>query len=139
MPAVLDRVIKTSVHEIGSTELTLERIKTIVQERWQLALAPIAKARIQESRASLDQKLASSEQLFYGINTGFGYLQNVRINRAETSDLQYNLLQSHACGMGEEVPADIVRLMLLFKIESLAQGYSAVQLNTVERLIDFFN
>lgn len=139
MPAVLDRVIKTSVHEIGSTELTLERIKTILQERWQLALAPAAKTRIQECRAYLDQKLANSEQLFYGINTGFGYLQNVRISRAETSDLQYNLLQSHACGLGEEVPADIVRLMLLFKIESLSQGYSAVQLSTVERLIDFFN
>ena len=56
MPAVLDRVIKTSVHEIGSTELTLERIKTILQERWQLALAPAAKTRIQDCRAYLDQR-----------------------------------------------------------------------------------
>ncbi|AEE50844.1 histidine ammonia-lyase [Haliscomenobacter hydrossis] len=139
MPVVLDKAVKSPVHEIGSAELNLERVKTILQKRWKLALSPAAKARILHCRAYLDQKLASSEQLFYGINTGFGYLQNVRINRAETTDLQYNLLQSHACGLGEEVPADIVRLMLLFKIEALSQGYSAVQLSTVERLIDFFN
>lgn len=139
MPALLDRATKAQVHEIGSTALTLDRVKGILAEHCKLSLSPIAKTRIQECRAYLDHKLAHSEQLFYGINTGFGYLQNVRINRAETTDLQYNLLQSHACGLGEEVPADIVRLMLLFKIESLAQGYSAVQLSTVERLIDFFN
>ena len=139
MPAVLDKAVKSQVHEIGSAELNLERVKTILKERRKLALSPAAKARILHCRAYLDQKLAASEQLFYGINTGFGYLQNVRINRAETTDLQYNLLQSHACGLGEEVPADIVRLMLLFKIEALSQGYSAVQLSTVERLIDFFN
>lgn len=139
MPAVLDRSTKVPVHEIGASALTLERVKNILHGRWKLNLSASAKERIQHCRTYLDQKLDCSEQLFYGINTGFGYLQNVRINPSETSDLQYNLLQSHACGLGDEVPADIVRLMLLFKIESLAQGYSAVQLSTVERLIDFFN
>lgn len=139
MPAVLDRVNKVPVHEIGTSALTLERVKSILQGRWKLSLSACAKARIQHCRSYLDEKLSYSEQLFYGINTGFGYLQNVLINPSETNDLQYNLLQSHACGLGDEVPADIVRLMLLFKIESLSQGYSAVQLSTVERLIDFFN
>lgn len=139
MPAVLDRSTKVPVHEIGASALTLERVKNILQGRWKLSLSTSAKERIQHCRSYLDQKLNCSEQLFYGINTGFGYLQNVRINPSETSDLQYNLLQSHACGLGDEVPADIVRLMLLFKIESLSQGYSAVQLSTVERLVDFFN
>lgn len=139
MPVVLDRVSKVPVHEIGASALTLERVKNILQGHGKLKLSPAAKARIQTCRTYLDQKLNGSEDLFYGINTGFGYLQNVRINSNETTDLQYNLLQSHACGLGEEVPADIVRLMLLFKIESLAQGYSAVQLCTVERLVDFFN
>lgn len=139
MPAVLDRSTKVPVHEIGASALTLERVKNILHGRWKLSLSSSAKERIQHCRSYLDQKLNCSEHLFYGINTGFGYLQNVRINPSETSDLQYNLLQSHACGLGDEVPTDIIRLMLLFKIESLSQGYSAVQLSTVERLIDFFN
>ncbi len=139
MPAVLDQLVKTPVYEIGSSALSLEKVQQILSEGWKLALSPTALARIQQCRAYLDQKLGEPGQLYYGINTGFGYLQNIAINPEETIDLQYNLLQSHACGMGDEVPAGIVRLMLLFKIESLAQGYSAVQLCTVERLIDLYN
>ena len=81
----------------------------------------------------------NSDALFYGINTGFGYLQNVRINNDQLEQLQSNLLQSHACGLGEEVPADIVKLMIAFKIKSLSYGHSGVQIDTVKRLMDMYN
>ena len=75
----------------------------------------------------------------YGINTGFGSLCNVRIPNADLSNLQENLVRSHACGMGEEVPADIVRLMLLLKIHGLSQGYSGVRTELVNQLVAFYN
>ncbi len=75
----------------------------------------------------------------YGINTGFGSLCNVIIPDNELEQLQTNLVMSHACGMGHEVPLEIVRLMLLLKFQSLSYGKSAVQLQTVERLVDLYN
>jgi histidine ammonia-lyase len=73
----------------------------------------------------------------YGINTGFGSLCNVKISNDNLSKLQENLVKSHACGTGEEVPLAIVKLMLLLKIQSLSYGHSGIQLQTVERLIAF--
>ncbi|MEK7255787.1 MAG: histidine ammonia-lyase, partial [Bacteroidota bacterium] len=72
-------------------------------------------------------------------NTGFGALCNVRIENHELEQLQLNLVMSHACGMGEEAPQEIVRLMLLLKIQGLSLGYSGVRVETVQRLVDFFN
>jgi len=83
--------------------------------------------------------MANSTKPVYGINTGFGSLCDVKINTDDLSQLQKNLVMSHACGTGEEVPQEIVRLMLLLKIQSLAYGHSGVQLKTVERLIEFYN
>ena len=71
--------------------------------------------------------------------TGLGFLQNVRINNGQVKELQYNLLKSHACGLGDEVPKDIVKLMLMLKIKSLSYGYSGVQVDTVKRLMDMYN
>ena len=76
---------------------------------------------------------------FYGINTGFGYLQDVKVDKAQLSELQKNLLMSHACGLGEEVPEDIVKLMIMLKIKSLSYGHSGVQIDTVKRLMDMYN
>ncbi len=87
----------------------------------------------------MDKKLESNEKPIYGINTGFGSLHNVKINEKNLTKLQRNLMLSHACGIGDYVPDEIVKLMLWFKIRSLSFGYSGVQLKTVERLIDFFN
>jgi histidine ammonia-lyase len=87
----------------------------------------------------LDKKLDNDNALFYGINTGFGYLQNVKIDKTQLQQLQSNLIQSHACGLGEEVPAAIVKLMLMLKIKSLSYGHSGVQIDTVKRLMDMYN
>ena len=124
---------------ISAETLTLERITQSLQEGSQLALSQESRQRIQHCRDYLTDKLAHSDELFYGINTGFGSLCNIQISKEETEALQYKLVQSHACGMGDEAPLPIVRLMLLLKIQSLSYGYSGVRLQLVERLVEFFN
>jgi histidine ammonia-lyase len=104
-----------------------------------LALSTQAIERIQNCKSYLDQKLADSDKLFYGINTGFGALCDIAISKNDLSTLQRNLVMSHACGTGAMVPDEIVRLMLVLKVQSLAYGHSGVQLATVQRLIDLYN
>jgi histidine ammonia-lyase len=126
-------------HYISTDVLTLETLQQIVAEHKTVALSEEAKINIQQCRDYLDQKMASNETPIYGINTGFGSLCNVKISNENLSQLQENLVKSHACGTGEEVPQEIVKLMLLLKIQSLSYGHSGVQLQTVERLVDFYN
>jgi len=102
-------------------------------------LSDEAKNNIIKCREYLDKKMASQKEPVYGINTGFGSLCNVIIPNEDLEKLQCNLVMSHACGTGDEVPKEIVKLMLLLKIQSLSHGKSAVQLQTVERLVDFYN
>ena len=104
-----------------------------------VVLSEGSKKAITDCRQYLDQKLKRNEKPIYGINTGFGSLHNVVVADKDLEKLQENLVKSHACGMGEEVPQDIVRLMLVLKIQSLAYGKSGVQLQTVERLCDLVN
>lgn len=94
--------------------------------------------KINANRNFLDKKIASG-QTYYGINTGFGSLCNVRINDDELADLQKNLVTSHSCGFGDEVPDDIVKIMLLLKIRGLAQGFSGIHQDTIQRLVYFYN
>ena len=124
---------------IGSETLSIALIKRIVEQKTSLTLSDTAVKSIQHCRDFLDQKMAKSDAPVYGINTGFGFLQNVKVSDDRLADLQHNLLLSHACGTGEFVPQEIVKLMLLLKIQSLAYGNSGVSLETVNRLIDFYN
>ena len=119
--------------------LNLADIDAIIKQKKHLKLSDEAKARIIKCRAYLDKKMENNEEVFYGINTGFGSLCNTKISDSELNQLQENLLLSHACGTGDEVPNEIVKLMLLLKVQSLSFGYSGVQLQTVETLIEFFN
>lgn len=127
------------IHYISSKELTIEQISDVVLGGGKLALSDEARAAIVRSREYLDAKIESAQAPIYGITTGFGSLCNVSIAKDQLSELQRNLVMSHACGMGEEVPLDIVRIILMLKIQSLSYGYSGVELTTVERLIEFFN
>ena len=95
--------------------------------------------RITDCRDYLDRRMKSQREPIYGITTGFASLCNVTIDASELSQLQKNLVMSHACGVGEEVPVEIVKLMLLLKIKSLSYGYSGVRVETVMRLADMFN
>src|SRR5687768_4524514 len=127
------------VHHISTAELTLADINAILSEGKTLALSDEAKKKIVECHEYLYRKIENSDTPIYGINTGFGSLYKVSISPENLGQLQVNLVMSHACGAGEEVPQEIVKLMLLLKIQSLAYGHSAVQLETVERLIQFYN
>ncbi|MCB0698296.1 MAG: histidine ammonia-lyase [Chitinophagales bacterium] len=103
-----------------------------------ISMSADAIQRIETNRAYLDNILSKGET-YYGINTGFGSLCDVRVSDDELAQLQENLVCSHACGMGDEVPEDVVRLMLLLKVHGLSQGYSGVRKEIVQRLVDFYN
>ena len=127
------------IHYINSEHFTIERVKEIIAQNMQLALSEDAVKRIEKCRAYLDNKMETQKEPIYGVTTGFGSLCNISVSKQELSQLQKNLVMSHACGVGDEVPQDVVKLMLLMKIQSLSYGHSGVQLQTVQRLIDFFN
>ena len=127
------------IHKISPEKITIEQVAHIIENGVKLELSEEAKRRVCECREYLERKIESSSEPIYGITTGFGSLCNVSIDHDSLSTLQKNLVMSHACGMGEEVPPEIVRYMIFLKIQSLCYGYSGIQLSTVERLVDFFN
>jgi len=124
---------------LDRTWLSFQQVKDLLDYDQHVSITFDAHERIIQCREYLDKKMKQSDELFYGINTGFGFLQNVQIDNGKIERLQYNLLKSHACGLGEEVPKDIVKLMLMLKIKSLSYGYSGVQIDTVKRLMDMYN
>jgi len=129
----------SATHYISNNTLSLEELNTIIEENHTLALSEEAIANINKCREYLDNKMQTETNPIYGINTGFGSLYSVKISNEDLTTLQENLMKSHACGTGDEVPHSIVKIMLLLKIKSLCYGNSGVQLVTVERLIDFYN
>jgi histidine ammonia-lyase len=125
--------------DIDDSWMDFQQVKDVLNKKLQLSLTKDAEKKIIRCREYLDKKISGSDELFYGINTGVGFLQNVKISKTQLEELQSNLLKSHACGMGEEVPADIVKLMMMLKIKSLAYGHSAVSVEIVKRLEDMYN
>ena len=127
------------MHYISHEHLSLERLQQILDNGEHLVLSQEAVEAIQKCRKYLDAKMEDIDHPVYGITTGFGSLYNVTIPTEDLSQLQHNLVMSHACGTGEEVRGDIVRLMLLLKAQSLSYGHSGAQLVTVQRIIDMYN
>ncbi len=127
------------IHYISSERLTLEKLKEIIDSHATLALSDESRAAVLKCRAYLDSKMEDIDRPIYGITTGFGSLYNVTIPKDELSALQHNLVMSHACGTGEKVRPEIVKIMLFLKAQSLSYGHSGVQLETLQRLIDMFN
>lgn len=127
------------VHIISSQHITFDQIREILKKDSALVLGDDAKKKIQSCRDFLDAKMDGSKTAYYGINTGFGALYDKSISDSDLGLLQKNLVMSHACGTGDVVPDEIVRLMLFLKIQGLSYGNSGVQLETVQLLIEFFN
>jgi len=131
-----------AVHTISidpSSTIDISLVPAILHGSTRFALSDEAVARIARGREYLDRKMQPGTDVIYGINTGFGALYNTRIDAKDLEKLQENLVKSHACGMGEEVPQSIVKLMLFLKAQGLSYGNSGVQVVTVQRLIDFLN
>lgn len=127
------------IHHISSEHLTLDKVKEIIDNHARLVLSEESIQAIEKCRRYLDTKMDDIGRPVYGVTTGFGSLCNVTIPADKLSQLQYNLVVSHACGSGETVRPEIVKLMLLLKVQSLSYGHSGAQLVTVQRLIDMFN
>lgn len=127
------------IHKISPSDLSLEKIGEILKNDIKLSLSHESIELIRHCRDYLDQKLLNTSSPIYGITTGFGSLHKKTISHDQLNKLQENLVKSHACGTGDVVREEIVRLMLLLKIHGLSYGNSGIQVETVQRLIDFFN
>jgi histidine ammonia-lyase len=127
------------LHEITTKTLELSTISDIILYDKKIKLSDEAIAKINKCRLYLNDRMQGQDDPIYGINTGFGSLYDVKISKDNLTQLQENLVMSHACGTGDKVPNTIVKLMLLLKIQSLSYGHSGIQLETVLRLIDFYN
>jgi len=124
---------------LDKSTLTFQQVKNLLKYKQLISVTYAAHESILKCREYLDKKINASDELFYGINTGFGFLQNVKIEKAQLETLQQNLLLSHACGLGDEVPDEIVKLMMMLKIKSLSYGYSGIGIEVVKRLMDMYN
>lgn len=122
-----------------NTAITPEQVAHVVKHGQKIALHPEAVARIAACRSYLEKKLEGNERAIYGINTGFGALCNTVVAPDELEALQRNIVLSHACGTGREVPADLVRAMLVLKVQNLALGHSGVKPATVQLLVSLYN
>ena len=126
-------------HYISPKPLTFDVIETILTKKYKLALSEESKILIQHCKDYLDRKIAASDKPLYGITTGFGSLCKISISTEDLSQLQANLIMSHACSLGTPIHKEIIRLMLLLKAHALSLGKSGVQLATVERIIAMYN
>lgn len=126
-------------YKISDEHLSLEKLAALINNNLKISLGDTERRKIRACRDWLNEKIASGDDAFYGINTGFGALCNIVIPDEKLTKLQENLLRSHACGTGAEVPAEIVALMLLFKAKAFSFGHSGASEEVVERLIHFYN
>ncbi len=127
------------IYEIGSTALHYNKIEELLKTHAHLQLSDLARTKIQECRDYLDRKAEDSEAPIYGVTTGFGSLCSTSISSSDLSTLQENLIKSHSCSIGEMIDPVIVKIMLLLKAHALSMGYSGVQVETVQRILDFYN
>jgi histidine ammonia-lyase len=128
-------------YEIKNSEnLSIQIISEIIENGYTISLSKECIEEVENCRNYLEE-LISNENIppIYGINTGFGDLHGVEISSDDLEKLQENLVKSHACGLGREIPQKIVKTMLLLKVKALSKGYSGIKLDTLERLIFFFN
>ncbi len=112
---------------IGEKRITIRDLQHLISGKAQITVESTALTTVRESRAWLDMQVKDSTSPVYGINTGFGSLCNIRIAEEDLQTLQANLIRSHNCGTGAEVSKEVVRLMLVLKIRSLALGHSGIR------------
>ncbi|MFM7400226.1 MAG: aromatic amino acid lyase, partial [Bacteroidota bacterium] len=126
-------------HEISTCHLSVSQVGRILSTRQRISISKESRERIRICRTYLDNRISNTDELIYGINTGFGSLCNIRISDSDIEALQMNLVMSHAAGTGDPVPPEIVKIMLLLKIQSLAYGHSGVTEEVMDRLVYFYN
>ena len=123
---------------IGSGHCKIDDVVHVARDRYRVALADNAHAKMNEAR-KIVENLVQNEQVEYGITTGFGKFSNVVISKQDAMQLQENLIMSHSCGVGEPFPDEVVRAMMFLKANEMTMGYSGVRPSTVAALIDMLN
>ncbi len=123
-----------SIFNYGIDTLTVAKAIEIAEGKRQGIINEEAKKNILKSQHDV-QQIVENNDTVYGINTGFGILSNKKISEKDTRTLQYKILQSHSVGVGNPIPKQVAKLMLITKLHALAQGYSGVQLSTLERIL----
>src|SRR5215207_11182192 len=120
--------------ELNGQQLTLQQIADVAKGREQVVLGTGARTRVEQARRVV-QEIVSQGRTVYGVNTGFGKLSDVSIDRSDLIQLQLNLVRSHSCGLGEPLPQDEARAMLLLRANVLASGFSGARPLVIETLI----
>jgi histidine ammonia-lyase len=123
---------------INGSNLDLVNFRKIVLEYEEVKIDDSSKKNVEKAREYVEQVI-KSEKAVYGINTGFGKLSDVSIDKCDLAKLQENLIKSHACGVGEVFSEKIVRGMLLLRVNALIKGYSGIRLEVIEKMVEFLN
>src|SRR6186713_143632 len=124
----------TSEFNYGIDTLTIGNAIALANGKLKCVINGYSSKKIHESYDHVKQIIENNKTV-YGINTGFGILANTKISEADTATLQYKILQSHSVGVGDPIPVEVAKLMMITKVHALAQGYSGIQLSTIERII----
>jgi histidine ammonia-lyase len=124
---------------LADEDWDISDIQSIISNNLKLKLSKDVAQKISNNRAYLEKTISSSSAAIYGINTGFGSLCDIRISEENLEELQLNLIRSHACGMGDLVPLEVVKIIFLLKIKNLCLGFSGVRLSLIEKMIEYFN
>src|SRR6187401_3735330 len=124
----------TSEFNYGIDTLTIGNALALANGKLKGIINAEASKKIHESHDHVKQIIENNKTV-YGINTGFGILANTKISEEDTATLQYKILQSHSVGVGDPIPVEVAKLMLITKVHALAQGFSGIQLSTIERII----
>lgn len=123
---------------LDGKSLTLEDVGNVARRGYEVALSDEACRRVEEASAAV-KTWENSDDVIYGITTGFGDLATVKISRKDRRLLQENLLKSHACGVGDPFPEDVIRAMMLLRINSLIRGFSGISLAVLNQFVAFLN
>ena len=124
--------------QIDGNHLTIEDVIRVARHGEKVELTEQAKAAVNKARAYVDEKLAQGS-VIYGLTTGFGKFSDVLISADETKELQRNLIISHSCAMGEPLPEEISRAVMLLRCNALSKGNSGIRLSTIQTMIDMLN
>ncbi|MDR4968930.1 MAG: aromatic amino acid lyase, partial [Acholeplasmataceae bacterium] len=124
--------------QLDGNALTLKDLVQIARHHEKISIDEKSKKLIQQASLFVED-VVKHDQAVYGINTGFGHLAHVKINKNQVEELQINLLKSHACGVGEPLPIEVVRAMMTLRINALIKGYSGITLETILKLAEYLN
>ncbi len=132
------QMIKEKTIVLDGNSLKLEDVVSVARHNAKVSIAPESEQVVNDSRKIID-KIVEDKRVVYGVNTGFGSLCNVSISQEDTAQLQENLIRTHSSGYGDPFPEDVVRAIMLIRVNSLVKGFSGIRLSTVKALMNMLN